>query len=247
LGNISGTVFTLGDNVYPYGSTANFRNCYDPTWGKYKKRTKPTLGNHEYYDENYNMTTDAGPYFDYFGARAGARGEGYYSYDRGAWHIVALNSNCGKVGGCESVPPRDAGSERPRQQRQPPVHHGLLPPPALLHRHQRRGPRREALLEDAPRPRRRPDRQRARPPLRALRPDDPGRDAFGQRHPPDRRRDRGAGGGSEISYADAPNLQRVKIDVYGVLKLSLRADSYSWKFVRAAGKEFTDRAPPACH
>src|SRR5215208_8179376 len=63
LGNIPGTVFTLGDNVYPYGSTANFRNCYDPTWGKYKKRTKPSAGNHEYYDENYNSTTAAGPYF----------------------------------------------------------------------------------------------------------------------------------------------------------------------------------------
>jgi alkaline phosphatase len=60
-----------GDNVYPYGSAENFRNCYDPTWGRYKKRTKPALGNHEYYDENYNMTTNAGPYFDYFGARAG--------------------------------------------------------------------------------------------------------------------------------------------------------------------------------
>ena len=89
LGNIPGTVFTLGDNVYPYGSAKNFHDCYDPTWGKYKRRTKPTLGNHEYYDKNFNMTTEANPYFDYFGARAGERGKGYYSYDRGSWHIVA--------------------------------------------------------------------------------------------------------------------------------------------------------------
>ena len=75
LGNISGTVFTLGDNVYPYGSAENFRDCYDPTWGKYKKRTKPAVGNHEYYDEDYNMTTAAGPYFDYFGRRAGRTGQ----------------------------------------------------------------------------------------------------------------------------------------------------------------------------
>ena len=57
----------------------------------------------------------------------------------------------------------------------------------------------------------------------------------------------GAGGGSEISHADAPNLQRVKTDVYGVLKLTLRADSYSWKFVRAAGKRFKDSGTTSCH
>ena len=57
----------------------------------------------------------------------------------------------------------------------------------------------------------------------------------------------GQPGGSEISYADAPNLQRVETDVFGVLRLSLRADSYAWKFVRAAGKEFTDSGTTDCH
>jgi alkaline phosphatase len=94
LGNIPGTVFTIGDNVQGKGTWSEFKNCYHPTWGKYKKRTKPSVGNHEY------GTAGAKPYYDYFGARAGARGEGYYSYDRGSWHIVALNSNCDKVGGC---------------------------------------------------------------------------------------------------------------------------------------------------
>ena len=76
LGNIPGTVFTLGDNVYPSSTADRFRNCYDPTWGRYKARTKPTLGNHDY------TTNGASAYFDYFGARAGTRGKGYYSYDR---------------------------------------------------------------------------------------------------------------------------------------------------------------------
>ena len=49
LGKIRGTVFNLGDSAYPDGTTAQFRDCYDPTWGKYKKRTKPTAGNHDYY------------------------------------------------------------------------------------------------------------------------------------------------------------------------------------------------------
>src|SRR5215218_5530024 len=48
LGKIPGTVFTLGDSVYPEGTRQQFRNCYDPTWGNYKKRTKPSVGNQDY-------------------------------------------------------------------------------------------------------------------------------------------------------------------------------------------------------
>ena len=82
------------------GDANEFKNCYDPTWGKHKKRTKPAVGNHEYH------TPGAEPYYDYFGARAGARDEGYYSYDLKSWHVVVLNSNCGQVGGCESDSPQ---------------------------------------------------------------------------------------------------------------------------------------------
>jgi hypothetical protein len=103
VGKIPGTVFTLGDNAYPDATRAQFRKCYDPTWGKYRKRTRPVAGNHEY------DTSGAKPYFNYFRWRAG-RPRGYYSYDRGAWHIVALNSNCEEVGGVASGPPKGAGS-----------------------------------------------------------------------------------------------------------------------------------------
>src|SRR5215216_785193 len=87
-----GTVFTLGDNAYPDSTRQQFRNCYDATWGKFKKRTRPTAGNHDY------KTSGAKPYFNYFRWRAG-RPTGYYSYDRGSWHIVVLNSNCKEFGG----------------------------------------------------------------------------------------------------------------------------------------------------
>ena len=101
LGKTPGTVFTLGDNAYPDGTRAQFRHCYDRTWGKYKKRTKPAAGNHEYY------TSGAKPYFDYFGRRAGKPSKGYYAYDRGSWHLVALNSNCKEVpGGCGEGSPQ---------------------------------------------------------------------------------------------------------------------------------------------
>lgn len=100
LDEIPGTVFTLGDNVYTSGTTAEFGDCYEPTWGRHRDRTRPAVGNHEY------GTAGAGPYFDYFGSAAGARGQGWYSYDLGAWHIVVLNSNCSAIGGCGSGSPQ---------------------------------------------------------------------------------------------------------------------------------------------
>lgn len=77
-------VLTLGDHTYPRGTAAEFANCYEPTWGRFKARTWPAPGNHEYY------TKDAAPYFAYFGERAG---HGYYSLRLGAWRIYSLDSN----------------------------------------------------------------------------------------------------------------------------------------------------------
>jgi len=95
LDGIPGTVVALGDIAYPDGTAANFRDCYAPTWGRHRARTRPAVGNHE-----YKSTSAASPYFDYFGSSAGPRGKGWYSYDLGAWHVVVLNSNCAFVGGC---------------------------------------------------------------------------------------------------------------------------------------------------
>jgi acid phosphatase type 7 len=72
------TVLTLGDNAYPDGSAQDFEECYEPTWGPFKERTKPVPGNHEY------ETEGARGYFDYFGEAAGDPDEGYYSYDLGS-------------------------------------------------------------------------------------------------------------------------------------------------------------------
>jgi hypothetical protein len=81
-----GTVFTAGDNAYLTGTVEEFRECYEPHWGRFKVRTRPTAGNHDY------GSPGAGPYYDYFGAAAGPAGLGYYSYTVGPWLIVALNS-----------------------------------------------------------------------------------------------------------------------------------------------------------
>ncbi len=89
LDHIEGIVFTAGDNVYPDGAVEEFRTCYGPTWGRHRTRTRPAPGNHDYH------AADARPYYAYFGESAGEPGRGYYSYDLGGWHIVALNSNLG--------------------------------------------------------------------------------------------------------------------------------------------------------
>ena len=86
LEGIEGTVFTLGDNAYPDGTAEDFERCYAPSWGRHKQRTRPVPGNHEYH------SAKAGPYFDYFGEAAGEPGKGYYSYELGGWHVVALNT-----------------------------------------------------------------------------------------------------------------------------------------------------------
>ena len=87
LDSIGGTVFTLGDHAYPRGAEAEYRACYEPTWGRHRGRTRPTPGNHDY------EIPGAATYFNYFGANAGPAGRGYYSYDIGTWHIVSLDSN----------------------------------------------------------------------------------------------------------------------------------------------------------
>ena len=88
LDRIPGTVFAAGDNAYPSGRSVDYQNCYDPTWGRHKARTKPIPGNHEY--ENDGAATG---YFSYFGSAAGPSGLGYYSYNLESWHVVALNSS----------------------------------------------------------------------------------------------------------------------------------------------------------
>jgi acid phosphatase type 7 len=104
LSRIGGTVFTLGDSAYPEGTRAQFRNCYHPTWGKYKKRTRPTPGNHE-----YDTSSGAKPYFNYFRWRAGKPSRGYYSYDRGPGTSWPSTATARRSVGVTGHPPKGAG------------------------------------------------------------------------------------------------------------------------------------------
>jgi 3',5'-cyclic AMP phosphodiesterase CpdA len=93
LDKIDGLVFTLGDNSQDEGTEKQYQECYGPTWGRHKERTRPVPGNHDY------GTAQGAPYFAYFGAFIG---KGYYSYTVGTWHIIAMNS----------MIPAGAGSEQ---------------------------------------------------------------------------------------------------------------------------------------
>jgi hypothetical protein len=240
VGSIAGTVFTLGDNVYPDGTIKQFLNCYDPTWGKYKKRTKPSAGNHDYYH-----TAGASGYFNYFGARAGAPSKGYYSYKSGSWHIVALNSNCEEVGGCGR---RSAQLQWLRNdlRRNPAActlaywhharfssgKHGSDPSTAafwrvLYNQHA------DVILSGH-------DHHYERFALQA----------------PDGTRDREHGmrqfvvgtGGTYLRPLRAieANSQVRNSHTHGVLKLTLKPSAYRWKFVAVAGKSFTDSGTTSC-
>jgi hypothetical protein len=240
VGRIPGTVFTLGDNVYPDATRAQFRDCYDPTWGNYRKRTRPTAGNHDYY------TSGAKPYFNYFRWRAG-RPTGYYSYDRGSWHIVALNSNCKQVGGCEWRSAqgrwlrRDLAHHRARctlayfhhplyasgngydSPQVKPFWHILYNHHAdvILSGHAHRYERFARITPGG-----------ARSSARGIRQFIVGTG--------------GAPGGSQKG-PDEPRVQAKKVGAPGVLKLKLGSGFYHWKFVPVAGRNYTDSGRARCH
>lgn len=87
-------VITLGDNQYELGGLEGFQQSYDKSWGRFKAITRPSAGNHEFSGGR------AAGYFAYFGKAAGPADQGWYSFDVGSWHLVALNSNCAAIGGC---------------------------------------------------------------------------------------------------------------------------------------------------
>ena len=82
LDTLAGIVFTAGDDTYQSGTATEFSDCYHPSWGRHRSRTRPSPGNHEYH------TSGAAAYFGYFGALAGDSGVGYYSFDFAGWHLV---------------------------------------------------------------------------------------------------------------------------------------------------------------
>jgi acid phosphatase type 7 len=100
LEDVPGLIFTLGDTQYDGSTYDTYMNCFDKSWGKYKDRMIPVVGNHEY--ENPN----AAGFYDYFDNELDPERRGYYSMNIGAWHVIVLNSQCDEVGGCGIFSPQ---------------------------------------------------------------------------------------------------------------------------------------------
>ena len=239
LDAIPGTVFTLGDNAYPDATDAQFANCYGPSWGRHKARTQPSAGNHEY------QTLGASGYFNYFGAAAGDPSRGYYSYNLGAWHIIALNSNCLQVGGC------DAGSPQEQWLRNDLAANRATCTLAYWH-HPRFSSGRSGNLSSM------------KPFWQALYDYDADVVLVGHDHDYERFAPQdpsgnldlakgivefvaGTGGASHgVAGTLKPNSQVFNNDAFGVLKLVLHPTSYDWEFVPEAGRTFTDSGSANC-
>lgn len=241
LDGIEGTVFTVGDTAYPDGTPEQFANCYDPTWGRHKSRTRPAVGNHE-----YHMPGAAG-YYDYFGAAASPLDtnctsdcKGYYSYDLGAWHIIVLNTEISMK----------AGSPQEQWLRADMKANPTACTLAYFHaprfnsgRHgnaEKVGPLWEVLYEyqaDVVLGGHDHNYQRFAP-----------QNPDGQADPKGIRQFVvGTGGAGLYGFiSNQPNTEVRNDDTYGVLKLTLRAVSYDWEFVPIPGGTFTDSGTADC-
>jgi acid phosphatase type 7 len=241
VGGAPAAVLPLGDIQYEDASLSNIMAVYDPTWGRVKSISRPVLGNHEL----------SGPgYFDYFNGPgvidgpAGARGKGYYSFDIGSWHLVALNSNCAQVG-CS------AGSEQERWLRADLAAHRTSCTLAYSH-HPRWSSGRNGsssfmqplweALEDAG----------AEILLSAHRHHYERFAPLGRNGAPDHadgiRQFVVGTGGASFHAIGSPiaNSEVAQNNTFGVLKLALHPTSYDWEFVPEAGKTFTDSGSAAC-
>jgi len=239
LDTLPGTVLTLGDAVVPDASA--YTTCYDPSWGRHKARTYNTLGNHDYYNGHVSGV------WDYWGDRAGPRNLGYYSFDVGAWHIIVLNSN-------GSFVPDGAGSAQDVWLQNDLAANSKKCTLATFHQ-----PR--FFSSDTP----------------GWTSDDGVKNFWtrlyaagvdlvlnGQQHQyerltpmtPDgvvdnvqgiRSIDVGTGGESTaLPVAIHPNSEVIS-DAFGVLKLTLYADHYTWQFVPMQGQSFSDQGSGTCH
>jgi len=239
LDNIPGTVFTLGDNAYPDGTDSEFSDCYDPTWGRHKARTRPASGNHDYH------ISGASGYFNYFGAAAGETGKGYYSYNLGEWHVIVLNSQCGEIGGCDRDSPQGQWLQA-----------DLAANPSVCSLAYWHNPRFSSgrhgssssmqdfweLLYDAGADVVLNGHDHS---YERFAPQDPNGVADPERGI--RQLVVGTGGASLYSFNTIqPNSEVRNNDTHGVLKLTLHPTSYNWEFIPIAGQTFTDSGSASC-
>ena len=248
-------VLPLGDIQYFCGGYQAFQDSYHLSWGRVKGITRPVVGNHEYETTTDDATgvgtgcdntnANAAGYFNYFGAAAGEPGKGYYSYNIGDWHLIALNSNCEDAGGCGPSSPQglwlledladhrnvctlaywhiplfsSGGRDEPNSQdlwQMLYEHQVDLILNAHDHIYERFVPQKPDGTADL---------------VRGM-----------------RQFTVGTGGANFTSLVTvAANSEVRNANTYGVLKLTLHPTTYDWQFVPEAGKTFTDTGTGYCY
>jgi hypothetical protein len=240
LGGGFDAVLLLGDNQYWDGTLAQYQAVFAPTWGRLGSLLRPAPGNHEY------QTPGASGYFDYFGAAAGDRSRGYYSFDLGTWHVVALNSNCAAVGGCGPGSPQlrwllDDLAAHPRACTLAYWHH-----PRFSSGQHGDAPAYDAFWQAL---------YTAGVDI-VLNGHDHDYERFAPQDPSGRADLEhgirefvvGTGGKETRLFATIrPNSEVRNFQDLGVLKLRLRTDGYGWEFLPAPGGTFTDQGSGGCH
>ena len=234
LDDLRGTVFAAGDVAYPIGAEADFRDCYGPTWGRHRARTRPVPGNHEY------QTPGASGYYDYFGGNAGPAGLGYYSYTVGPWLVLAVNSEI----------PSGPGSPQYEWVRAELTRDARLCTAVIWHRplfsSGRNGP--NADMREL---------------WRLLYSRDVdivinGHDHIYERFAPQtpdgqydpdrgiRQFTVGTGGAPPTPVGSSANSE-IAASIWGVASFTLQSDSYRWDFVPVEGESFRDSGVGRCH
>jgi hypothetical protein len=238
-------ILVLGDNQYECGGLAAYRASFDLSWGAYKSRIRPAIGNHEHISTeskrvgtNCDATHSAAGYYTYFGSAAPA---GTYSFDAGGWHFATVDSTCSGAScaaqaswlskdlaahpsACSIVfyhhPRWSSGGQGSHVQSDPfwraAVAAGVE---IILNGHDH-------------------DYERFAP-----------MDANGAASAPGVREFVvGTGGYNHTAFlAMQPNSEVRNATTFGVLQLTLHADSYEWQFVPIAGQTFTDQGTGSCH
>ncbi len=242
-------VLALGDNQYYCGGYNAFLQSYDKSWGRVKSITYPAVGNHEYLTSGgtdcNSANAGANGHFTYFGAAAGLPGQGYYSFDIGAWHLVMLNSSCSQAGGCGATSPQG------KWLRADLAAHTNICTLAFWH---------IPLFSSGGRA-----SSNSKSFWDALYTADAdvvlaGHDHIYERFAPQtpsgaadpvrgiREFVVGTGGSNWTSIASVKPNSEVRNDrSFGILRLTLHPTSYDWQFVPAAGSTFTDSGTTQCH
>lgn len=226
-------VFTLGDNAYPDGTLTQFQSYYNPSWGGFKTKTNPSPGNHDYH------TAGAGGYFSYFGSRAPAA---HYAWNIGAWRFYSLNSEIA----------HDASSTQISWLKQDLAANPKACVGAYWHK---------PLFSSG----RHGNISGGRPFWDALYAANAdlilvGHDHLYERFAPQNPSGQldtargirefvvGTGGAGLYEFTTIrPNSEVRKNSVWGVLKVTLHASSYDWKFEPIAGQTFAESGSQTCH